>query len=173
MSVHGYKVDKAELQKALNNLTSRQINQLSAAGEKAMDDISRNTIDLFYQSIGSAHNYSSLAYSLKVKRNPPKQNSKMVWVDIDMYIDPSAFLYATEDFYEIYKWADRPDKKGKKEYRMTHPEAADFVISLQWTEGVVGLPIKVPDSQYITSPLEKLMEDEIKRIWERRVRKYL
>lgn len=171
MSVHGYKVDNAELQRALNNLTSRQINALATAGEKAMDDISRQTIDLFYKSTGSSHDYSSLAYSLKVKKNPPRQNNKYVWVDIDMYFDSNAFLYATEDFYEIYKWADRPDKIGKKKYRMTHPEAADFVIDLQWANGVVGLPS--PYAHLQASPLESLMEDELKRIWNQRVRKYL
>lgn len=163
MSVHGYKVDNAELQRALNNLTSRQINALATAGEKAMDDISRQTIDLFYKSTGSSHDYSSLAYSLKVKKNPPRQNNKYVWVDIDMYIDSNAFLYATEDFYEIYKWADRKE--------IPHQRSADFVIGLQWWWGVIGLP--QPYEHLSSTPLEILMEDEIKRIWNRRVMKYL
>ena len=171
MSVHGYKVDNAELQRALNNLTSRQINALAAAGEKAMDEISRDTIEMFYHSTGSSHDYSSLMYSLRVKRNPPRQNSKYVWVDIDMYIDPGAFLYATEDAYEIYKWADRPDKLGKKKHRMTHPQAADFVVGLQWEQGVIGLP--APYAHLSASPLEELMKDELIRIWNRRVNKYL
>ena len=171
MSVHGYKVDNAALQKALNNLTSRNINALASAGEKAMEDISRKTIDMFYQSTGSSHDYSSLAYSLKIQKNPPRQNSKYVWVDIDMYIDTGAFLYATEDFYNIYHWADKPDKNGKRKKRMTHPQAAEFVIGLQWEQGVIGLPS--PYAHLQTSPLESLMEDEIKRIWNRRVRQFL
>ncbi len=171
MSVHGYKVDNAELQKALTNLTTRQITMLAAAGEKAMEDISRNTIDMFYHSTGSSHDYSSLMYSLRVKRNPPRQNSQFVWVDIDMYIDESAFLYATEDFYNIYKWADRPSENGKKKKRMTHPQAAEFVIGLQWEEGIIGLP--KPYAHLSASPLSQLLEDEIVRIWEKRVKKFL
>lgn len=163
MSVHGYKVDNAELQRVLNNLTAQQITKLAAAGEKAMEDISRKTIVEFYKRSGSSHDYSSLAYSLQVKRNSPRQNSRYVWVDIDMYIDPSRFLYATEDFYEIYKWSDR---KG-----IPHPRAADFVIDLQWWWGVIGLP--QPYAHLSSTPLETLMEDEIKRIWNYRVRQFL
>lgn len=171
MSVHGYKVNNAELQRALTNLTSRQINVLAKAGEKALDDISRNTIEMFYKSTGSSHNYSSLMYSLKVKRNAPRQDSKFVWVDIDMYIDTSSFLYATEDFYAIYDWADRPSNDSKRNKRMTHSQAAEFVIGLQWNQGVIGLPS--PYAHLQTSPLNALLEDEIKRIWNRKVKQFL
>ena len=128
-----------------------------------MESISKATIDSFYHSAGGTHSYSSLMYALKIKKNPPRQDRKKVWVDIDMEIDDSAFLYATEDFYSIYGWSDR---KGQ-----SHPWAADFVIGLQWNEGVIGLP--APYAHLKTSPLSALMEDELKRIWSRRVQKYL
>ena len=54
---------------------------------------------------------------------------------------------------------------------MTHPQAAEFVIGLQWEEGIIGLP--PPWAHLSATPLEKLLEDELVRIWNRRVNKYL
>lgn len=163
MAVRGLKVDDKELQRFVDNLTAREMTKVANAGVKAMEDISKNTIDSFYKSTGSSHSYSSLMYSLKVKKNPPRQDKHYAWVDIDMEIDESAFLYATEDFYSIYGWADRHDK--------SHPWAAGFVVGLQWNSGIVGLPS--PYAHLSTSTLSGLMQDELQRIWSRRVNKYL
>ncbi len=165
MAIHGFKVDNAAMQRALDNITAQQLRKVAKAGEAAMKDISDNVVATFYGRTGSSHDYSSIPNSLDIRQLPARQNSRYAWVDIEMFIDEGTYLSQTEDWYSIYHWADNPSHK------YPHSEAASFVIGLQWNSGIIGLPS--PYAHLSSSPMSALMEDELKRIWNHRVKKFL
>lgn len=163
MAVHGLHVNNKELQKVLDNELAKQIRKVASAGKKAMDDLSVKGVDEWYATVNAAHSYSSIPNSIKVEKGPIKQNTKEVWCDITMCVDEGHYLGLTEDVYSIYGWADR--------HKKNHPWASSFVLNLQWTENIVGLPSPYAHISGDGS-LQDYMKHYLQLNWEDTVNKY-
>ena len=141
MSVHGYKVNNKELQKLVDNITAREFTKYKNAALKVADKLNKSAIEGFY-SVQNSHLYTSIPQSLKINTNVKvRQNKKYVYGIIETYIDESKYLNDTYDYYNIYGWAKRHEKSMEW--------ASDFVLNLQWNQGIIGLPLNVNNSQII------------------------
>ena len=169
MAIHGIRVDDAALQKVVDNVFARRMRKIVKAGEQGTRYTAEKTIEAFYSSARKGHFYDSLPRSLQVTAGPIRQDAKQAWSDIEIRIDEDMYRGLTEGRYNIYSWANKKRRKGELEDEGFNP--AGFVLNLQWSEGIVGLPDPYPN--YSTSPLKALLEDEIDRVWQKNVYKFM
>lgn len=162
--IRGAHVDNKELQKIIDNSLAREMRVAINAGKKALEKVSQFSISEFYKGIHSGHWYSSIPHANKIRESSIKQNKKIVWCDLETYIDEDEFYDLTSDYYSIYGWMDRHNG-------IERIWGSRFVIFLQWRHGIVGLPSPLPHYSGGKLGIRGYMIDEIERRWERLTKK--
>lgn len=154
------KLNDAALDKMVEKAMSHAVTKYKSAGKKANEELRRMSVIEWFGRFDS----DTMLRSLNYKENIHQDKDK-IYLNFYSYIDNYE-----ADHTSLYGWNKR------HEYPL---EPADFIIDLQWNQGIIGLPERSSETSWInynfyqSTPLKNYTMDIYRNLWSNTVRKYL
>ena len=171
----GLEINDKEIKRIVNNEVEKYVKRYQSAGRKAMKELrDQYTVDWFLNESDTM--LKSLRYS-----DWMEQRDGNAILYFNSYVDMDAFeAQVAQNDTSIYKW---------KEKYNADINPAEFLLDLQWKQGIHGLPLSWTHPNYrfgqfgeppYTNPyynqgtsMEEYIEDGIRTNWEKTVNKYV
>lgn len=188
--INGLNIDKAAMQKTLDNILSREVTRYKNAGLKAMQELRTGAIDMWYRD----NTDSSMKAATKSEVESIKQNKGNITITITSYVDIDEYnrvkmAKETENPYSIYEWREKwvdnglsmkVPTPGGLDYKYDN-SPADYLVYLQWELGIRGLPEKAEHTKTgwtnrffdQTTPMRDFVGGIVATNWISTVNKYL
>lgn len=163
------KVNNKELQRIIDNTTSREVTKLSNAGKQAMENIVSSGISGWYRHLLSESTGLAIRKSMEYRSTNVRQKNRFVYIDIIASVNMDTYQRYTEH-YAINDYVKRHE-----DYDLV-PHT--FVFNLQWQQGILGLPERSshtswvnlnfiqgePMYEYIANLIKKTFDKEMVKI---------
>lgn len=124
------KVNNKQINSQFDIILDNVIRNTGIVGKNIMKGLVDDAITSWYSSFGLNSNPNSIIKSMKYTYITRKRTDS-VFVDVYAEIDKDAYTYYTSH-YSIYDW--------KKRHELENFSPQDFLINLQWKQGILGLP---------------------------------